>query len=463
MSEEARPTAITPPAATPEPSTTAPPPEGFRRFLLLWGSQTLSLFGTFVSQFAVNVWLVRDLYPRPEQKPALALALTATGVAMTGPLIFGMPLAGAFADRHDRRRIMLAANLVSAIVTSVIVALLLAHRLTLPTAVVLLVVYALAGAFHSAAFDSSYALLVPAAQLPRANGMMMTSFGLSQLFAPPLAALLVGLPALVGAARLPAWMRSGVPFAFAADGLTFLVAAMVIAGMRIPSPPRRSGPRASLVADVREGFAWIIRRRPFLWLIANGSLANFTFAPMILLLPVLVRDRAALDSARLGMPFEAALAVVNTAGGVGGVVGGIAVSIWGLRGVKRRVALMAGCLVVLGVGEVLVGLSTTVLTMSLAMFLGELLVAPLNTASFTLWQTLTPPHILARALSVRRFLAQSAFPIGTVVAGWMATVIEPWVVVTLSGAALAVYCSALFTLPSFATLEDRMREAAARE
>ena len=110
------------------------------------GSQTLSLFGTFVSQFAVNVWLVRDLYPRPEQKPALALALTATGVAMTGPLIFGMPLAGAFADRHDRRRIMLAANLVSAIATSVIVALLLAHRLTLPTAVVLLVVYALAGA-----------------------------------------------------------------------------------------------------------------------------------------------------------------------------------------------------------------------------------------------------------------------------------------------------------------------------
>ena len=179
---------------------------------------------------------------------------------------------------------------------------------------------------------------------------------------------------------------------------------------------------------------------------------------MILLLPVLVRDRAALDSARLGMPFEAALAVVNTAGGSGGVVGGIAVSIWGLRGVKRRVALMAGCLVVLGVGEVLVGLSTTVLTMSLAMFLGELLVAPLNTASFTLWQTLTPPHILARALSVRRFLAQSAFPIGTVVAGWMATVIEPWVVVTLSGAALAVYCSALFHAPELLPRsEDRMR------
>ena len=44
---------------------TAEPERDFRRFLLLWGSQTLSLFGTFVSQFAVNVWLVRRPSPTP--------------------------------------------------------------------------------------------------------------------------------------------------------------------------------------------------------------------------------------------------------------------------------------------------------------------------------------------------------------------------------------------------------------
>ena len=48
---------------------TTSPTADFRPFLLLWASQTLSLFGTFISQFAVNVWLVRDLYPLPAQKP----------------------------------------------------------------------------------------------------------------------------------------------------------------------------------------------------------------------------------------------------------------------------------------------------------------------------------------------------------------------------------------------------------
>src|SRR5262249_39131502 len=179
----------------------SPAPEArgrFPAFLVLWGSQTLSLFGTMVSQFAVNVWLARDLYPLHAQKPQLALALTATGIASTGPLIFGMPLAGAFADRHDRQRILVLANTLLAILTGILVALALTRTLTLPAAVALLVLYALAGSFHSAAFDSSYGRFVAPSDLPRASGMMMTSFALAQMLAPPLAATLVGLPALIG-------------------------------------------------------------------------------------------------------------------------------------------------------------------------------------------------------------------------------------------------------------------------
>src|SRR5258708_40298217 len=109
------------------PPTPGPPADGFRRFLLLWGSQTLSLFGTFVSTFAVNVWLVRDLYPLPAQKPALAWALTATTAAMTAPTIFGMPLARAFADRPDKRPILVTVNACLPGISALFVALLPAH------------------------------------------------------------------------------------------------------------------------------------------------------------------------------------------------------------------------------------------------------------------------------------------------------------------------------------------------
>ena len=445
----------------PGPAPPAPVVENrFRAFLVLWGSQTLSLFGTMVSQFAVSIWLARDLYPLAAQKPQLALALTATSFATAGPLIFAMPIAGAFADRHDRRRILITANSLLALLSLVLVALTATHHLVLPIAVLLLLGYSLLSSFHSAAFDSSYGRFVREGDLPRASGMMMTSFGLAQLLAPPLAAALIGLPVLLGGSgKLPPWLVDGIPFAFAADAVSFGIAACTALALRFPAMPVVPGPRASLIADARAGLDWVLRRRPFVWLISFGSLANFTFAPLMVLLPLLARDHVAADAARHHMPFQNVLALVTTAGGLGGVLGGVAVSIFGLRR-WRKTVVMAICLVMLGVGEVIAGLAPTVWGLATGMFVGELLVAPLNTASFTLWQSLTPPHMLARALATRRFIAQSAFPIGTVVAGWAAAVFEPWLVVTLSGALLALWIAAQLAGPGFHTLEDRMREAA---
>ena len=445
----------------PGPAPPAPVVENrFRAFLILWGSQTLSLFGTMVSQFAVSIWLARDLYPLAAQKPQLALALTATSFATAGPLIFAMPIAGAFADRHDRRRILITANTLLALLSLVLVALTATHHLVLPIAVLLLLGYSLLSSFHSAAFDSSYGRFVREGDLPRASGMMMTSFGLAQLLAPPLAAALIGLPVLLGGSgKLPPWLVDGIPFAFAADAVSFGIAACTALALRFPAMPVVPGPRASLIADARAGLDWVLRRRPFVWLISFGSLANFTFAPLMVLLPLLARDHVAADAARHHMPFQNVLALVTTAGGLGGVLGGVAVSIFGLRR-WRKTLVMAVCLVMLGVGEVIAGLAPMVWGLATGMFVGELLVAPLNTASFTLWQSLTPPHMLARALATRRFIAQSAFPIGTVVAGWAAAVFEPWLVVALSGALLALWIAAQLAGPGFHTLEDRMREAA---
>jgi MFS family permease len=431
---------------------------------VLWITQTLSLFGTFVSQFAVNIWLTVEMYPRPADRPALALALTAATLASTAPLILAMPLAGAFADRHDRRRVMLAANAVLAALTSVLVALSLAHALALGPAVVLLAGYSCASAFHSAAFDSSYGLVVPESQMGRASGMMQTSYALSQVLAPALAATLIGLPALLrhGGVALPffAALPSGVPFAFAADALTFAIAAATLAILRLPLPPPPDRAGASVWADVRVGVDWIVHRRPFLWLMSFGSLANLTFAPLMLLLPLLVRDRIMHDPTAHRLGYEGTLALANMSMGLGGIVGGVAMSVWG--GLKRRrVYGMVAAMVVLGLGQAVAGLATSLWLMAAGLFLAELLVPALNAHSFLLWQELTPPELLARALSTRRFIAQVSFPIGAAIAGWIATGAEPWVIVVAAGLLLAAWCAAQLATPAFATLEDRLRAAAA--
>ena len=462
------------PASEPEASPAAAvaaapaPPEsgGMRAFYTLWTTQTLSLFGTFVTQFAVNIWLTQELYPAPEQKAALALALSATTIAFTAPLIFGMPLAGAFADRHDRRRILIVANAASCVLTLALVALLAVHALTLPIAVVLLAGYSLASSFHSAAFDSSLPLLAPPDKLPRANGMMMSSFALSQLLAPALAASLIGVPALVRTSGWPlpwiAHLERGTLFAFAADAVSFLIAGIAVALMRIPQPVRPPhAAHQSLVADVREGFLWIVHRRPFLWLIAFGSLANLMLAPLMLFLPLLVRDRMRADWSGHHGDYAAALATVNVIGGLGGVLGGVAVSIWGGR-VRRRPVAMVFCILMLALAESLTGLAHTVGAAGAGLFAAMFFVGPLNTFSVTLWQSLTPPHMLARAMSTRRFIAQSFFPIGTFLAGWLAVPFDPAWVVAISGAVLALACASQLLAGTVTHLEDHMREAAGR-
>src|SRR5262249_56029607 len=94
---------------------------------------------------------------------------------------------------------------------------------------------------------------------------------------------------------------------------------------------------------------------------------------------VVARDDVAADAAGAHMKFETVLALANTLGGLGGVLGGVVVSIVGLRR-WRKTQVMGVCLVVLGVGQVIAGLSPTVWGLALGMFVGELLVAPLNTA-----------------------------------------------------------------------------------
>ncbi len=448
------------------PVPAAPAPAGMRAFYTLWSTQTLSLFGTFITQFGINIWLTQDLYPRPDQKAALALGLSAVTLAFTAPMIVAMPIAGAFADRHDRRRILVAANAAACALTLGLVALLAAHALTLPAAAALLTGYSVCGSFHSAAFDSSLPLLAPPEHLPRANGMMMSSYALSQLLSPALAATLIGLPALVRAHAWPlpwvARLERGTVFAFAIDAATFAIACTAIALMRIPRPVRPAHTaRQSLLADVTEGFRWIIHRPPFVWLVAFGSLANFTLAPLMLFLPVLVRDRMHADWSSHHVDYATALATTNVAGGLGGVLGGVAVSLWGGR-IRRRPLAMIASIAVLGVFEALTGLARTVGLAGALLFAAEFFVSPLNTMSATLWQSLTPPHMLARAMSTRRFIAQIFFPLGTFLSGALAVAFDPAWVVVVAGALLAAACASQLLAGRLTHLEDRMREAAAR-
>ncbi|HLO03352.1 MAG TPA: MFS transporter, partial [Symbiobacteriaceae bacterium] len=264
------------------------PANGFRTFLILLVTQGLSVFGSMLTYFAVNVWLTQTLYPGLDQREELALALTGLSLAFMLPQLVLGPVAGALADRWDRRKMMLSADLGLAAVTFVMLGQMAMGSLSMPVLLLLEVLSAVFATFHQSAFETSHAMLVPQDQFARANGMMQTLFSLARVFGPTTAAMLFAVPALLPAG-LPAGLKDGAVLAIGLDAVSFLLSAFVLCFLQIPSPKREAGgqQQGSLAADVREGVRFLLERRPLLWLLTLFVVANMGM-PLVALFPPLL-------------------------------------------------------------------------------------------------------------------------------------------------------------------------------
>lgn len=447
-------------------ATYQPPPNGFRTFLIVWATQSVSVFGSALTFFATTIWLTQTLYPRPEQKPELAFALSMVSLAFALPTVFGAPLAGAWADRHDRKRTMMVMDFASGCLSLIIALLMATHTLHLWLLVTLIFVHAFLSAFHSSAFDTSYAMLVPEKQLPRANGMMQTIWSLSGILAPAIAASIIALPSLArqdmiggGIGAGLAFLTDGAPLAITLDAITFYFAAAVLVFLVIPSPKRTDlhapdGAKKSLWADVKEGALYIWHRRPMLWLLGTFTVANLLTSPLGVFLPLIVKFNLGADWAMRGFAFESALALITISGSIGGVIGGILISAWG--GLKaRRVYGVVGAMILSGAAMLALGISPFLFLTAAMAFASHGMVPIMNAHSQTIWQTQTPRNLQGRVFAVRRLIAQFTWPLSTALAGWLGGVFNPGHVVAVFGAILVVFCIVQLFNPYLLRVEDK--------
>ncbi len=421
------------------------PAGGFRTFLILWSTQSFSVFGTAVSFFSLTIWLTQVLYPRPSQKPELGLALAALGLAFSIPTVFGAPLAGAWVDRHDRKLTMIAMDVANGLLSLILAGLLFSNTLQLWMLVAITACYSLCGIFHSSAFDTSYAMIVPERQLPRATGMMQTMMSMSGILSPTIA--------------VAAIILGGIPLAIAFDAFTFFLVAAVLPFLYIPSPKRtdlieESGRRKSTWSDVKEGAMYIWRRKPLLWLLGTFTVVNFASAPLGVLEPLITKFNLASDWTARGFTFETAFALLASASAIGGVAGGVFVSAWGGLKTKRVYGVVLP-MIILGVAQVLFGLSPFLYLAAAMVFAVGSMVPIMNSHSTSIWQTQTPRELQGRVFAVRRLIAQFTWPLSTALAGWAGGIFNPGIVIAILGAFLAIFCIGQMFNPHLLRVEDK--------
>ncbi|WP_295817467.1 MFS transporter [uncultured Deinococcus sp.] len=438
--------------------STPPAPDGWRTFLWLWSSQALSVLGSAVAGFAFTIYLTQTRFPLAEQKPQLAAALSLTALAWTLAATLSAPLAGTWTDRHDRRRIMLVCDVLGAALTVVLMLLLLSATTPLWVLVLLSGAMGLVSTFHGSAFDASYTTLVPRDRLPRANGLMQTIWSLSGLVGPAAAALLIGLPAVLRDHGGPAWiagLQDGVPFAYGVDALSFLLAALVLLRLRVPSPVHAAhgGERRSFRDDMTFGWRFIGQRRPLLALLLTFAVANLCSSGLSVLEPLLVKFGLAADWQARGSSFQSALATLTVTQSVGGVLGGVLISAWG--GLKQvRVLGVLVPMVISGMALAALGLSGTVLAASAALLVMGVTLPAMNAHSQSIWQSQVPTHMQGRVFSVRRLIAQFTSPVSAALAGVLAAQYAPGSVLVAAGLLYAGVAALQLLNPSLRPLGD---------
>jgi MFS family permease len=397
----------------------------------------------------------------------LAFALTTIGLTYIITLALA-PIAGAWVDRHDRKRTMMVADVGNGVMSVILMTLMLTGTLEVWMLLLIIASMQVFSPFHHSAFDTSYAMLVPEKQLPRANGMMQTMWALSGILSPALAAIIVALPSLARQDLIPGvlgeWLApltNGAALAIGVDAATFFFAAATLLFLHIPSPRRTdlhstdgTKIKKSVWADIKEGALFIWRRPPLLWLLATFTMINFASSPVELFVPLLLKFNLSESWAQLGFTFETALALVTTLGSIGGVVGGVLMSAWG--GLKRkRVYGVVIPIMIAGIVQIIYGMSPSIILSAAMSFLLVSLIPIMNSHSQTIWQTQVPRELQGRVFSVRRVIAQFSAPFGTLLAGLAGTTFNPGAILAVLGVLVVAF--AIFQLfnPYLLKVEDK--------
>jgi MFS family permease len=229
-------------------------------------------------------------------------AIAAVGVAWSLPWLLFTLVSGAVADRADRRRLMVAADLVRVVSLAVLTAAVLGGRASIPALVALFFVNAAAETVFDTAWQSTLPMVVERDDLPRANGWLQTiEFAGNGLLGPALGGVL---------------FAAAVAAPFAVDAASFGVSALLL--VTLPGRFRATGPatghRPTLRADIAEGVRWLLGHRvlrTICWVLAIENIVEMAGFAMLVLL---AQDVLGLDARGYGL-LLACLAVGGVAGG----------------------------------------------------------------------------------------------------------------------------------------------------
>ena len=360
-----------------------------RNYRLFFSGQIVSVSGTWMQNIAL-AWLVIQMTHSPLAVGALAFCRF---VPFT---VFGL-VSGVLADRVDNRRLVIATQTLSMVLSGTLAALTLTGTATLPLVFLLAVLSGVAQVFDAPGRQALTYQLVGSDELPNAVALNSSLFNMSRVVGPAIAGVLIA--------------AVNVGACFLVNALSFLAVLAGLLAMRTDELyPVVRGASASVLADVREGIAFVRKSRDLRLVLAIVTVMSTVGFNFNVILPLLASSTLHTGPRTFGI-----LSAAFGAGALAGALGtatlgraswkGLLVGLAGFSTAMLALAPLRG-LVQCGVLLFFVGASFTLLTAN----------------ANALVQTGAPDHLRGRVVSLYLFAFAGLAPVGGIVAGWLVQV-----------------------------------------
>ncbi len=380
------------------------------------GGQTVSMFGSMLVQYAIMWYLTLET----ESGAVLALSIVFGMLPQAVVSVFG----GVWADRLNRKMLIIAADASIAVTTLALALLMLAGVTDLWLIFLTLAIRSVGAGIQQPAVMALIPQIVPTEQLIRVNGIFQSIQSGIMLLAPAIAAAVLAQFDIVGI--------------FFVDVVTAAIGIGLLALIAVPTIRTAASAGQGYFADLAAGVRYTFSHRLVRWLLVLFALIFLLTVAPSMLTPLMV--------VRTFGPEEWKLAANEIAFSIGMMGGGVLIATWG--GFRNRVVTMLVASLGFGAFTVALGFSSNLWVFLVFMLLVGFAVPFFSTPATTLLQERVEPEFQGRVFSFVGIVMAVAAPIGMIVMGPLADVVSVESLLVVAGALTFVVLAVAALLPS---------------
>ena len=401
----------------PEPQTSQDMPGWKRRVTVFLVGQTITTFGSFLVQYAIMWHLTLTT------KSGLVLALAAVFGFLPQAIV--SIFAGVWADRVNRKIMILVSDSVIALATLVLALFMLSGVEDLWLIFLIMAIRSIGAGVQMPAISALVPQIVPTDKLLTVNGINSSISSSLQLLAPVAAAAVYSTMSL-----------SAILFI---DVVTAVIGLSLLATVAVPTLARVANEdKPSYFADLKEGMAYIFSNQLVRWVMAIFAI--------IFLLIVAPSNLSPLMIARTFGGEVWMLTVLELSFGVGMLIGGALIAVFAKK--IDRIGMIIGSSILFGVLATAMGFTTNLILFFALFFVVGIAVPAFSTSAMTLLQETVEPERQGRVFGFLGIVMAVAMPLGMSILGPLADVVSVEILLIVTGLATVVIAVVAVILPA---------------